>query len=97
MTMSRASNVLTVPLSKAEERHLQSQVATGTSSSATDYVRQLIREDRLLAKEEAALRRKLDAGLRDLREGRYTTYTSAQELLKDVSRRGRERLKKLKR
>jgi hypothetical protein len=62
-----------------------------------DLFRWWIESDGFRQKQLAALKRDIAAGIEDLENGRYQTYSEsdAMRLAEDIGRRGRERLAKI--
>lgn len=62
-----------------------------------DLFRWWIESDGFKQKQLAALKRDIAAGIEDLENGRYQTYSTsdAMQLAEDIGRRGRERLAKI--
>ncbi len=77
------------------EELINEQLKSGAFDSPNQVIREglrLLREQnqlREIRREE--LRREIQKGIDDVREGRYKTYNSGEELAEDVIRRGEER------
>lgn len=89
---------MNIILPKELEKLINEQVESGQFNSPGEVIREglrLLREQnqlREIRREE--LRREIQKGMDDIREGRFTTYSSADELIEDVIKRGKERLAK---
>lgn len=69
------------------ESFIEAQIASGRFNNASEVVRAALR---LLEDQEAEherLRAEIAKGVRDFEEGRYTTYSSAEELKDDLMAR----------
>jgi putative addiction module CopG family antidote len=84
------------------ETFVRSEVASGRFKSVSAVVEAALNSIRsqngVHHKPNDKIQRQIEAGLRDLREGRYTVYDEIglKEFAEQVKRRGRARLKKLK-
>ena len=84
---------MNITLSPELENLVNEQVKSGLYNSPSEVVR----DGLLLLKEQAQLkqlrreelRREVQKGIDDIREGRYKTYNSAEELAEDVIREAR--------
>ena len=85
-----------VTLTPDLEKLVREKVASGIYNSAGDVVREALRL--LQRKEEAErmrleeLRRDLEAGAAQIKQGDYKEYPSAEELIDDIETRGKQRL-----
>jgi antitoxin ParD1/3/4 len=85
--------VMTISLSKEQEKVIKQHLATGEFSSEGEVLNEALA---LLQKRGEAvqkLRTEIQAGLDDLDAGRYTTISNAEEakaFADDIKRRGRE-------
>lgn len=86
---------MNVSLTAELDKYVLDKVKTGRYSSASEVVREALR---LLQEQDMAknswtqeVQRAIELGLDDLANGRYVEGT-AEELIDDVKRRGRERL-----
>lgn len=70
------------------EKMVEEKVKSGCYDSPSQVIRdglQLLKEqDQLKQLRREELRREVQKGIDDMREGRYTTYNSAEELIADV-------------
>ena len=95
---------MSIVLSPDVEQQIEEIVRLGGFESADDFLRIFVqgyqkRRQSLLANLESRrdeIDRMLDEGLRDLQEGRYTTYDSAglRALTEQIKREGRAQLSK---
>jgi antitoxin ParD1/3/4 len=87
---------MNVSLTPELEKMVSDKVASGFYNSASEVVREALRllqeydEVRRLRLEE--LRREIEAGAEQIRQGQYRVYASADELMDDIEKRGKERL-----
>jgi putative addiction module CopG family antidote len=79
--------------------YVDSRVSKDGYGTASEYFRELIRQDQQRREREQAereqlekLREEVQAGLDALREGRFKEYVSAEELVDDVVIEGTKRL-----
>ena len=83
--------------------YVDSRVAKDGYGTASEYFRELIRQDQQRREREQQeraqlekLREDVQAGLTAIREGRFKEYASADELVDDVITEGRKRLARSK-
>lgn len=87
---------MNVSLTPELEKMVNEKVAGGFYTSASEVVREALRllqeydELRRLRIEE--LRREIEAGAEQIRQGQYKVYASADELMDDIEKRGKDRL-----
>ncbi len=80
------------------EKLINERIESGFYDSPGEVVReglQLLKEKeqlRQIRREE--LRGEIQKGIDDIREGRYKTYNSGEELAEEIIRRGKERMAK---
>jgi antitoxin ParD1/3/4 len=79
--------------------YVDNRVSKDGYGTASEYFRELIRQDQQRREQEQAertqlekLREEVQAGLTALREGRFKEYASADELVDDVVAEGTKRL-----
>ena len=73
-----------VTLPQALKDHIEKRVAEGEFTSPSDYVRSLIRAERVYQEKRTALLRDIDAGLADIEAGRvYDGEEVFAELLRE--------------
>lgn len=77
---------ITLPpeLEKMVEEKVKSGCYDSPSQVVRDGLRLLKEQDQLKQLRLEELRREIQKGIDDMREGRYTTYNSAEELIADV-------------
>ena len=87
---------MNIVLSTELENLVNEQVKSGLYDSPSEVVRDgllLLKEKaqlRQLRREE--LRREVQKGIDQMREGKYTTYNSGEELVEEIIRRGMKNL-----
>ena len=91
---------MSIVLSPEVEQQIEELVRSGRFRSADDAIRTFIRDYRenqevvreWLEANREEVDRKIEEGLRDLEEGRYTVYDDAglKELMEEIKREGRE-------
>ena len=84
--------------------YIESRVSNDGYGNASEYFRELVRLDQKRKEQERqertyleTLREEVQAGLEALKEGRFTDYNSADELINDIQREGQKRLAQNKR
>lgn len=94
---------MNISLPDSLKSYVDSRVSKDGYGTASEYFRELIRQDqqrREREQEERAqlekLREEVQAGLTAIREGRFKEYASADELVDDVITEGRKRLARSK-
>jgi len=69
---------MTIKLSKAHERYIREQLATGKYTSAEEVIAHALtvfrKVERILPAAQDDLRREIDIGLRDIQEGRVLDW-----------------------
>jgi len=89
---------MNVSLTPELEKFIESKVKSGRYHTASEVVREslrlLEREDQLLEFKRNELRREIEKGVEQIRNGEYIELTSEQlpEYAREIGRRGRERL-----
>jgi antitoxin ParD1/3/4 len=87
---------MNVSLTPELEKMINDKVASGFYTSASEVIREALRLlqefDEARQRRIEALRNEIEAGAEQIRQGQYKTYASADELIDDIERRGRERL-----
>jgi len=83
--------------------YVDNRVSKDGYGTASEYFRELIRQDQQRREQEQAeraqlekLREEVQAGLTALREGRFKEYASADELVDDIVAEGTKRLARSK-
>lgn len=80
------------------EKLINEKIESGYYDSPGEVVReglQLLKEqDQLRQIRREELRGEIQKGIDDIREGRYKTYNSGEELAEEIIRRGKERMAK---
>jgi len=94
---------MNISLPDSLKSYVDSRVSKDGYGTASEYFRELIRQDqqrREREREERAqlekLREEVEAGLTAIREGRFKDYNSAEELVDDVVIEGTKRLARSK-
>lgn len=94
---------MNISLPDSLKSYVDSRVSKDGYGTASEYFRELIRQDqqrRDREQEERAqlekLREEVQAGLTAIREGRFQEYASAQELVDDIVIEGAKRLARSK-
>jgi putative addiction module CopG family antidote len=77
---------MNIALTPELEQFIEAQIATGAFSSATEVIHDGLR----LLRQHTELKQTLQQGIADLEQGRYTTYTSAQDLATQIKTLGRQ-------
>ena len=94
---------MNISLPDALKSYVDSRVSRGGYGTASEYFRELIRQDQQRREREQleraqleTLRADVQAGLTALREGRFGEYASADELVDDIAAEGKKRLARRK-
>lgn len=94
---------MNISLPDSLKSYVDSRVSKDGYGTASEYFRELIRQDQQRREREQAeraqletLREEVQAGLAAIREGRFKEYASADELVDDVTTEGRKRLARSK-
>ena len=98
-----AMATMNISLPDSLKSYVDSRVSKDGYGTASEYFRELIRQDqqrREREQEERAqlekLREEVEAGLTAIREGRFKEYASAEELVDDIVIEGTKRLARSK-
>lgn len=90
---------MNISLPDALKSYVDNRVSKDGYGTASEYFRELIRQDQQRRKQEQLeraqlekLREDVEAGLTALREGRFKEYASADELVDDIATEGKKRL-----
>ena len=90
---------MNISLPDALKSYVDSRVSRDGYGTASEYFRELIRQDQQRREQEQLeraqlekLREDVQAGLTALREGRFNEYASADELVDDIAAEGNKRL-----
>jgi len=88
---------MNVSLTPELETLVNEKVKSGNYNSASEVVREALRllkeQDELRRIRRENVRREVMKGVTDIREGRYRTYESGEQLANEVIRRGKAKLK----
>ncbi|MDQ3798399.1 MAG: type II toxin-antitoxin system ParD family antitoxin [Acidobacteriota bacterium] len=88
---------MNITLTPELENLINEKVKSGKYASPGEVVREGLRllkeQDELKRIRLEELRREVQKGIDDMREGRFTTYNSPEELADEIIRRGMEKLK----
>ena len=80
------------------EKFINDKLESGSYDSPSEMVREGMRllkeQDQLREIRREELRREVQKGIDDVREGRFKTYNSGEELAEEIIRRGKERVLK---
>jgi putative addiction module CopG family antidote len=86
-----------ISISEQNHTHIKRKIESGEYSSADEVITKALESldesDEALAREIEEVRAKIQEGIADLQEGRYTSYTNEtlHELIENVKQRGRVR------
>ncbi len=87
---------MNVSLTPELETLVNEKVKSGNYNSASEVVRESLRllkeQDELKQIRREELRREVMKGVTDIREGRYRTYDSAEELADEIIAKGKKNL-----
>lgn len=87
---------MNVSLTPELEQMVNDKVASGFYTSASEVVREALRllleYDDVRRRRVDELRREIEAGAEQIKQGKYQVYASADELIDDIEKRGKERL-----
>ena len=67
-------------------------IAKGKGKSPEDYAREVLENEILTSKRVEELRFDVQTGMDALKNGNFTDYETAEELINDIRRKGEERL-----
>jgi antitoxin ParD1/3/4 len=83
---------MNVALTPELEEFVQTQVAQGSYTSASEVIQDSLRllQEHLNQSTQAHLKAEIQKGVDDIRQGRYTTYTNAQDLANHIKALGRQ-------
>lgn len=88
---------MNITLTPELENLINEKVKSGKYASPGEVIREGLRllkeQDELKRIRREELRREVQKGIDDMREGRYTVYNSPDELADEIIRRGMEKLK----
>ena len=88
---------MNITLTPELENLINEKVKSGKYDSPGEVIREGLRllkeQDELKRIRMEELRREVQKGIDDMREGRFTTYNSTEELADEIIRRGMEKLK----
>jgi antitoxin ParD1/3/4 len=88
---------MNITLTPELENLINEKVKSGRYASPGEVIREGLRllkeQDELKRIRLEELRREVQKGIDDMREGRFTTYNSPEELADEIIRRGMEKLK----
>lgn len=87
---------MNVSLTPELENLVNEKVSSGLYNSASEVVREALRllqeQDELKRIRLDEFRKEIKAGADELRQGRFKSYETADELIDDIEKRGKERL-----
>lgn len=87
---------MNVSLTPELEQMVNDKVASGFYTSASEVVREALRllqeYDDVRRRRVEELRREIEAGAEQIKQGKYQVYASADALMDDIEKRGKERL-----
>ncbi|MGH9835283.1 MAG: type II toxin-antitoxin system ParD family antitoxin [Blastocatellia bacterium] len=87
---------MNVSLTPELEKMVNDKVTSGFYTSASEVVREALRLlqefDEARRRRIEELRKEIDAGAEQIRQGQYKVYESADEFMDDIVNRGKERL-----
>lgn len=88
---------MNISLTPDLEAIINEQIKSGLYNSPNEVIRESLRllkeQDELKRLRREELRKEIMKGVEDMKEGRYKTYNSGEEIANEIIQRGQEKLK----